>query len=96
MDMVETCRQVTSSLADVCYSTMSHRMNEVMKVLMIVATIFIPLTFIAGVYGMNFDPSASPWNMSELDWRYGYLASLVVMSAVAFGMLACFRWREWI
>lgn len=96
MDMVETYRELTSSLADVYYNSMSHRMSEVMKVLTIVATIFIPLTFVAGVYGMNFDPQASPWNMPELGWAYGYPVTLLGMALIAIGMLVMFRRRDWI
>lgn len=96
MDMVETYREVTNSLADVYYSTLSHRTNEIMKVLTIVASIFIPLTFLAGVYGMNFDPAASPWNMPELAWRYGYPATLAVMVVLGLGMAYAFRRRGWL
>ena len=67
-------------------------MNEVMKVLTIIATIFIPLGFIAGVYGMNFDPTRSPLNMPELGWYWGYPFALAVMGAVAAGLLVVF-WR---
>lgn len=90
MDMVETYRELASSLTDLYYSTLSHKMNEVMKVLTIVATIFIPLTFVAGLYGMNFE------NMPELGWRYGYFASLGLMGAIALAMVVMFRRRGWI
>jgi magnesium transporter len=76
-------------------SSMSNRMNEVMKVLTIVAAIFIPLSFIAGLYGMNFNPGASPWNMPELNWAWGYPAVLATMLLVAVGMLLVFYWRGW-
>ena len=71
IDTVETLREVLSSTMDLYMSGVSNRMNEVMKVLTIIATIFIPLGFIAGLYGMNFDPSVSPLNMPELGWRWG-------------------------
>jgi magnesium transporter len=71
-------------------------MNEVMKVLTIIATIFIPLTFIAGIYGMNFRPEKSPWNMPELDWYWGYPAALAVMALVVVGMLIYFRRKRWL
>ncbi|MBW6503142.1 magnesium/cobalt transporter CorA [bacterium] len=96
MDMVETFREMTSGLVDEYMSAVSNRMNEIMKVLTVVATIFIPLTFIAGVYGMNFDTKASPWNMPELTWAYGYPALLLLMAAVAGGMLCYFRRKRWI
>jgi magnesium transporter len=96
MDMVETFREMASGLVDEYMSAVSNRMNEIMKVLTVVATIFIPLTFIAGVYGMNFDTKASPWNMPELTWAYGYPALLLLMAAVAGGMLRYFRRKRWI
>ncbi|HSN55968.1 MAG TPA: magnesium/cobalt transporter CorA [Candidatus Sulfomarinibacteraceae bacterium] len=96
MDIVETLREMVSSLMDLYLSSVSQRMNEVMKVLTIIATIFIPLSFIAGLYGMNFDPAASPWNMPELDWYWGYPAALAVMALVAVGLLLFFRRRGWL
>jgi magnesium transporter len=71
-------------------------MNEVMKVLTIIVTIFIPLSFIAGVWGMNFDRAAGPLSMPELGWFWGYPMALGVMAMVALGMLAFFRRRGWI
>ena len=68
----------------------SNRLNEIMKVLTIIATIFIPLSFITGLYGMNFDPNSSPWNMPELRWYYGYPMALSAMVAVALGLLIHF------
>jgi magnesium transporter len=72
------------------------RMNEIMKVLTIIATIFIPLGFIAGVYGMNFDHAISPFNMPELHWYFGYPLALGLMLAVAGGLLAYFRRKGWL
>jgi magnesium transporter len=95
-DMIEIDREVTSTLLDLHLSSLSTRMNEIMKVLTIIATIFIPLGFFAGLYGMNFDPEVSPYNMPELHWRYGYIYSLLVMAAIAFGMLAYFWAKGWI
>lgn len=96
IDVVETYRETASSLMDIYLSSLSHRMNEVMKVLTIIATIFIPLSFIAGLYGMNFDPEASGWNMPELRWRFGYPAALAAMAAVAGGLLFYFYRRGWL
>ncbi len=96
MDMVETFREMASGLVDEYMSAVSNRMNEIMKVLTVMATIFIPLTFITGVYGMNFDRNASPYNMPELGWAYGYPALLLLMAAVAGGMLFYFRRKRWI
>lgn len=96
MDLVETYRELASGLVEMYLSSLSNRMNEVMKVLTIIATIFIPLTFIVGVYGMNFDTSVSRWNMPELEWKYGYPACLAFMAAVTIGLLMYFRRRGWI
>jgi len=96
MDLVESMRDVSSDLISTYMSVVSNRMNEVMKVLTIIATVFIPLSFVAGLYGMNFDPSASPWNMPELGWAYGYPAVLAVMAAMVAGLLAYFWRRGWL
>ncbi len=95
IDTVESYRDVVSGLMDLYVSTVSNRMNEVMKVLTVIATIFIPLTFIAGIYGMNFDTS-SPFNMPELSLRYGYFIALGVMLLVAVGMLIYFKRKKWL
>ncbi len=96
IDMVESYRDMASGLMDFYLSSVSNRMNEVMKVLTIIATIFIPLTFIAGIYGMNFNPEASPWNMPELNWRYGYVTVWGLMLILAGGMVYLFRRRGWL
>jgi len=95
MDMVETFRELAASQMELYLSTVSQRTNETMKVLTMFASIFIPLTFIAGVYGMNFDPDVSPWNMPELRWFLGYPAALLFMAAVTLGILWLFRRRGW-
>ena len=91
MDIVETYREMASGLVDVHLSSISMKLNEVMKVLTIVATIFIPLSFIASVYGMNFDRDRSPWNMPELGWYLGYPFALILMCAAAAGLI----WYIW-
>lgn len=96
IDMIETQREICSGLVDIHLSSVSNRMNEVMKVLTIIATIFIPLTFIVGVYGMNFDPAAGPANMPELGWRYGYVAVMLIMALIAAALVAWFRRKGWI
>lgn len=96
LDTVETFRDVVSGMLDLYLSSVSNRMNEVMKVLTIIATIFIPITFIAGVYGMNFNPQVSPWNMPELNAKYGYPAVWAVMLMVIGGMLVYFRKKKWL
>ncbi|HSG81913.1 MAG TPA: magnesium/cobalt transporter CorA [Gemmatimonadota bacterium] len=96
IDLVESYRELCSGLIELYQSTVGHRMNEIMKVLTIIATIFIPLTFIAGVYGMNFDRSASPWNMPELGWYWGYPLTLLLMAGVALLMTVYFVRKRWI
>jgi len=96
MDVLETYREVASGLFDIYHSSMSTRINEIMKVLTVITTLFIPMSFIASLYGMNFDAKASPWNMPELGWYYGYPASLALMGAIAGGMLLYFRSKGWI
>jgi len=81
---------------DVYLSTASNRMNEIMKVLTMFASIFIPLGFIAGVYGMNFDVARSPWNLPELEWYWGYPFALGLMLSVACGLIFYFWRRGWI
>jgi len=95
IDLLETYRDQTSSLMEVYLSSLGQRTNEVMKVLTIIATIFIPLSFLAGLYGMNFD-TASPWNLPELGWRFGYPALLGVMAMVAGGFVWYFRSKDWL
>lgn len=90
LDAVESYREVTVGLMDVYLSSVSNRLNEVMKTLTIMASIFIPLTFLAGVYGMNFD-----W-MPELRWRWGYPAVWAAMIAIALLLLWWFRRRGWL
>jgi len=90
IDTIEWFRDMASGLLDIYLSSLSNRMNEVMKVLTIIATLFIPLTFIAGIYGMNFR------YMPELTWRWGYPAVLGVMLAMVVGMLFYFRKKDWL
>jgi len=90
IEAIETFREVLSGMLEIYLSSISNRMNEVMKVLTIIATIFIPLTFVAGIYGMNFD------YMPELRWRWGYPAVLLFMLISGVIMLLYFRRRRWI
>lgn len=96
MDLVETYRELASGLMDVYLSSIANKTNEVMKVLTIIATIFIPLGVIAGIYGMNFNTSASPLNMPELNWYWGYPTAIGIMVVVAGGLLIFFKRRGWI
>ncbi len=89
LDSVDTMREVLSSLVDIYLSNASIKMNEIMKVLTIISTIFIPLTFISGVYGMNFRV------MPELQWTYGYPLILGMMTIVAIGLILYFKRKKW-
>jgi magnesium transporter len=93
IDLCETHRETCSNLTDVYLSSVSNRLSEIMKVLTIITTVFIPLTLVTGVYGMNFSPAASPWNMPELNARYGYPVVLAVMGLIACVQLSLF-WRS--
>lgn len=95
MELLEAYRDMAASMLDVYLSSVSNRLNENMRILTVIATTFMPLTFIAGVYGMNFDRS-SPWNMPELGWPYGYPAVLGAMAAVLIGMVVYFRRKHWL
>jgi len=96
IDTGETYRDLLASLLDIYMSTVSNRMNEIMKVLTMFATIFIPLTFIAGIYGMNFNLAKSPFNMPELNWYFGYPFALTLMLIVVIVMLIFFKRKKWI
>lgn len=95
MELLESYRDMTASMLDIYLSSVSNKMNEVMRVLTVIATIFIPLTFIVGVYGMNFDTEAGPLNMPELKWSFGYPLIWGIMISLAVGMLIAFKKREW-
>jgi magnesium transporter len=90
IDTAETFRDMLSGMHDTYLTNISNRMNEIMKVLTIIATIFIPLTFIAGIYGMNFK------FIPELDWRWGYFAVWGVVVVIAVLMIAFFRRKRWL
>jgi len=94
VDLVETYRDLTTGARDIYLNTLSQSTNEVMKVLTVIATIFLPLTFVVGVYGMNF--SDSPYNMPELGWTYGYPAVMLGMLLVAVLMSWAFRRRDYV
>ncbi|WP_166820151.1 magnesium/cobalt transporter CorA [Thalassoroseus pseudoceratinae] len=95
-DVADTYRDLGAGLRELQFSLDSQRTNEVMKVLTVIATIFMPLGFIAGVYGMNFDPDTSPWNMPELEWAYGYPFAITLMLGIAISLLMFFRHKGWL
>jgi len=90
IDTLETFRDIISGMIDIYLSGLSYKMNEIMKVLTLIATIFIPLTFVVGLYGMNFK------NMPEIEWEYGYYSVLAVMVVMVAGMLTYYRKKKWI
>jgi magnesium transporter len=90
IDTVETLRDIVAGMLEVYLSSVSNKLNQVMKVLTVMSSIFIPLTFVAGVYGMNFQ------YMPELQWHYGYPLVMVGMLVVAVGLLALFHKKEWL
>jgi magnesium transporter len=90
IDTLETFRDMVSGMIDIYLSGLSYKMNEIMKVLTLIATIFIPLTFVVGLYGMNFK------NMPEIEWEFGYYSVLIIMVIMVVGMLAYFRSKKWI
>jgi magnesium transporter len=90
VDLLETYRDITSSFMDLYVSSLSMRTNDIMRVLTIISSIFIPLTFIVGLYGMNFT------NMPELHWRFGYPSVILIMLAVASGMILFFKRKNWL
>jgi magnesium transporter len=81
---------------DLYLSSIGIRTNEIIRVLTLVSCIFIPLTFIACIYGMNFDPKASPLNMPEREWPFGYLFAICLMLAVAGAMILYFKRKKWL
>lgn len=96
IDLIENQREIAAGLVEIHLSMTSNRMNETIRVLTIMATLFIPATFIVGVYGMNFDRTAGPWSMPELGWPFGYVLVLVVIGMTMAGMLVYFRLKRWL
>lgn len=96
IDFIETYRELGADLMDVYLSSISNRMNEVMKVLAVFTTVFVPPTLIAGIYGMNFDPASSPYNMPELKWYFGYPFALLLMVSVSLSILAFLTYKGWL
>lgn len=90
IDMMEIFREMLTSLMDIYLSSVSNKTNEIMRILTLIATIFMPLTFIAGIYGMNFE------NMPELRWQWGYYGVIALMAGVTAAMLVYFRRKDWI
>lgn len=96
IDLLESYRDIAGDVRDYYLSAISNRMNEIMKALTLIATIFLPITFLAGVWGMNFNTEKSPWNMPELNWWYGYPMALGSMALLTAGMVWYFNRRGWL
>ncbi len=95
IDVIETYRELASGLTDIYLSATGNKMNEIMKVLTIISTIFIPLTFIAGIYGMNFNTEKSPYNMPELNSYWGYFICLAIMLLISLIQIFIFWQKGW-
>ena len=96
IDLLESYRDIAGDVRDYYLSTISNRMNEIMKTLTVISTIFLPLEFHRRRVRHELQTEVSPWNMPELNWRYGYPFALAMMAAVAVGMLLNFKWRGWL
>ena len=100
MDLIESYRDLAAGAMEMYLSSVALRTNEIMRVLTVISSIFIPLTFLAGVWGMNFQHENQgevlPWNMPELHHPYGYPACLLLMFGVAIAQLAYFRRKKWL
>lgn len=96
VDLVDHGREVANALMDLHLANIGSRTNDTMRILTIISTIFIPMSIVTGVYGMNFDPGQSAFNMPELGWRFGYPFALALMAAIGGVMLVWFRRRGWI
>lgn len=95
IETIENYREIINGVLEVHLSNASHRMNQVIKLLTIISTIFIPLTFIVGIYGMNFNTEVSIFNMPELNWKYGYPFVMLVMLVIALGFVIFFKRKKW-
>jgi magnesium transporter len=96
VDSIDALRESSISLKELFLAHQGHRLNDVMKVLTIISTIFIPMSFLTGLYGMNFNTEISPWNLPELNTRFGYPVLLVVLCLIVTAMVVFFRRRRWI
>ncbi len=96
METADTYRETCGELRELYFALLGQRTNDVMKVLTIIATIFIPMSFVAGVYGMNFDSNVSTLNMPELQWAFGYPFAIAVMLSTGGGILIYLRRKGWL
>ncbi len=96
IESIDVSAENIRDMLELHLSASGRKLNEIIKVLTIISTIFIPLTFIVGIYGMNFNTNVSPWNMPELNWAFGYPAIMFVMFVIAIGLLFYFKRKKWI
>lgn len=96
LDLVDSYRDMSVAVMELLLSSQNKQLNEAMRVLTMIATIFIPLSFVTGIYGMNFDTSSSMWNMPELEWRYGYPLILLILLSLGVGMVVYFKRKGWL
>jgi magnesium transporter len=95
IETIENYREIINGVLEVHLTNASHRMNQVIKLLTMISTIFIPLTFIVGIYGMNFNTQVSIFNMPELNWKYGYLFVMFIMIAIVVSLVVFFKRKKW-
>lgn len=95
IETIENYREIINGVLEVHLTNASHRMNQVIKLLTMISTIFIPLTFIVGIYGMNFNTQVSIFNMPELNWKFGYLFVMLIMIAIAGSLVIFFKRKKW-
>ncbi len=96
IETMENYREILNGMLEIYLSSSGQKLNEVVKVLTIISTIFIPLTFLAGIYGMNFNTAAGRWNMPELNWQFGYPLVLMAMIVIAAAMIFFFKKKDWL
>lgn len=95
IETIENYREIINGVLEVHLTNASHRMNRVIKLLTMISTIFIPLTFIVGIYGMNFNTKVSIFNMPELNWKYGYLFVMIIMIVISVSLIVFFKRKKW-
>jgi magnesium transporter len=95
IETIENYREIINGVLEIHLSNASHKMNQVIKFLTVISTIFIPLTFIVGVYGMNFNTQVSIFNMPELNWEYGYLIIMLAMLIISVSLVIFFKRKKW-
>jgi len=95
LDLIDSYRDMSAAVMELLISTQNRQLNEAMRMLTMIATIFIPLSFIVGIYGMNFDTGISQWNMPELGWEFGYPLVLLLLLSIAVAMIVIFRRKGW-